>query len=230
MSGSHTRLSTLLEGLKVDNRSVLDLLRVCADRVPRRCRLCADVHGAGPLCPGCRADLPRAGPWMKPIAGLDAVWACFAYAYPVSGLIHQGKYRHDIGVLRILGALIAEFADVPDRDADLLVPVPLAPERLRQRGFNQAHELCRPIARVRGLEIAERLVDRRSGDLPQVGLPASIRRRNVRNAFRVQGRIEGASVVIMDDVVTTGATASSLAMSLRAAGAARVSFWACARA
>jgi ComF family protein len=167
---------------------------------------------------------------MTPVAGLDVVWACFAYAYPISGLIHQGKYRHDVGVLRILGALLAEFADVQDRSPDLLVPVPLAPERLRQRGFNQAHELCRPIARLRGLEIAERLVVRRSGDPPQVGLPASIRRRNVRSAFRVQGRIDGASVVIVDDVMTTGATASSLATSLRAAGAARVSFLSCARA
>ena len=198
--------------------------------MPRRCRLCAGIHHDGPLCSGCRADLPRSAPRMKPIAGLDEIWACFPYAYPISAFIHEGKYRHDIGVLRILGALLAEFAAISDSPPDFLVPVPLAPERLRQRGFNQAHELCRPLAARWGLEIADGLVTRRRGDCPQVGLSAAARRRNVRNAFSVLARIDGANIIIVDDVMTTGATASSLALSLRAAGADRVSFWSCARA
>jgi ComF family protein len=107
----------------------------------------------------------------------------------------------------------------------------LHPGRLRERGFNQAWELARPLAHALGVPACADLIERHRATAPQTGLGAAARRRNLRGAFRV--RAEAAvppHVALFDDVMTTASTLAECARLLRRAGAARVDAWALARA
>jgi ComF family protein len=124
-------------------------------------------------------------------------------------------------------ALARRAAPLPE----LLIPVPLHVQRLRQRGYNQALELGRPIARRLSLRLEPSAVSRTVATGEQTRLDAASRRRNVRGAFAAEGAlVRGRHVALLDDVITTGATVSELARTLRAAGAARIEAWAVARA
>jgi len=108
--------------------------------------------------------------------------------------------------------------------------VPLHAARLRQRGFNQARELAKPVARRMRLSIAEPSLCVRIKDTAvQSELDAVARRRNLRSAFQINRSLAGAHIAILDDVLTTGATVSALSTALREAGAARVQVWCLAR-
>lgn len=111
-----------------------------------------------------------------------------------------------------------------------LLPVPLHPERLRERGYNQALELARPLSRILGIPIAHRLCTRRRATLAQTSLDGGERRRNLRGAFLPSLGEMPRHVAIIDDVVTTGTTVEELARTLRLAGVEVVEVWACARA
>jgi len=140
------------------------------------------------------------------------------------------KYRRRRIVAQTLGALLAERYPY-DRDA-LLVPVPLHPHRLRERGFNQALLLARVLGRRRGLTLAARALVRKRHTRAQPGLAAEERRRNLRDAFAVTSpdTVRGRHIVLVDDVLTTGATADACARSLLAAGATRVDVYTVGRA
>ena len=112
----------------------------------------------------------------------------------------------------------------------MLLPVPLHNERLRKRGFNQAQELARPVARRLRLSIAENLCVRSKNTAVQSELDAVARRRNLQQAFIIHRSVDGAHVAILDDVLTTGATAAALTLALKQAGAATVQVWCLARA
>jgi ComF family protein len=113
----------------------------------------------------------------------------------------------------------------------VLVPVPLHPRRRRERGYNQSELLARELSIRTGLELAARALVRRVDTLPQAGLSAAGRRRNVAGAFAVRKRtkVSGRVVVLMDDVMTTGATALACARILKDAGAAEVRLLSVAR-
>jgi ComF family protein len=129
---------------------------------------------------------------------------------------------------------MADWLDsVVESVPDQLIPVPLHADRLRERGFNQAVELARPIARHFGLPLNLKGVRRVLPTPPQSDLSRKQRLKNIRGAFEVvQGIAQPVSghVVIIDDVMTTGSTADELAKVLRRAGAERVEVWVCARA
>ncbi len=115
--------------------------------------------------------------------------------------------------------------------SDVLVPVPLHPRRLRERGYNQAALLARELGRRTGRPHGERVLVRRKDTAPQAGLSAAARRRNVAGAFAVRqkGFIAGRVVTLVDDVLTTGATAYACARALREAGAREVRLLSIAR-
>jgi ComF family protein len=122
-----------------------------------------------------------------------------------------------------LGALIAASIQAdPELQADTLVPVPLHPSRRRERGFNQAELLARQVARGRGLRCEAGLLRRRLPTASQSGLSRSARQANVRETFTASGRVHGRSILLVDDVISTGSTASACAQALLAAGAADV--------
>jgi ComF family protein len=131
---------------------------------------------------------------------------------------------------RLLGALLARWVEAAAPPLpQLVIPVPLHRQRLRERGFNQALEIARAPARRLGLELGHRYAWRQRATSPQSGLDAAERRRNLRGAFQVRLPPGVTHLAVVDDVVTTGYTVSELTRTLKQAGAHRVDVWAVAR-
>ena len=151
-----------------------------------------------------------------------------AYAFPVDRLIHRFKFGGDLAVGRWLGLRLAERARGEPRP-DLLLAPPLSGARLRERGFNQAHELARTVGRELGLRAPFQGLSRRRETAPQPGLGREARRANLTGAFECRLDLQGLRVAIVDDVLTTGATADAFAQVLLRAGARMVDVWVVAR-
>jgi ComF family protein len=159
--------------------------------------------------------------------GFDRLVAPFVYAFPVDSLIQALKYGGRLVIARLLAEALVPLMD---EDVDCLVPVPLSDARLRDRGFNQAHEIARGVGRATRLKVVATLCRRVHDTPPQALLPWKERPRNVRGAFVCDSDVKGACVGIIDDVATSGATLNELSRVLKRAGAARVVGWSAARA
>lgn len=195
--------------------------------VGQDCALCASRTGGSLVCDACAASLPRPSGGARE-ARLDAATATFEYRFPVDRMVVRFKHGGDLALGAWLARALAERCALEPRP-DLLVSPPLSARRLRERGFDQGAQLARTVAGALGLIYAPSVV-RRIRDTPaQQGLAARERRANLRGAFRCVARLQGAHVAIVDDVVTTGATARAMARVLRKAGATRIVLWAVAR-
>ncbi|MBH5329435.1 ComF family protein [Eikenella sp. S3360] len=187
----------------------------------RRCPLCAGVSASGLPCGRCQQKAP-------PQAMLRAA---FRYAPPLSNLIYAYKFlgRND------LYAALAELllADVPawPSPPDVVMAVPLSVPRLHQRGFNQSLILAEAVAKSLNLPLLSPFAVKRSHRVPQSTLPRHQRAQNVRGIFQVASNadVKKRHVLLIDDVVTSGATIGELARSLRRAGASAVYGWVLAR-
>ena len=160
---------------------------------------------------------------------LQEVRAACLYSAPVDRLLPRFKFHDDLAAGRLLSQLMAEaFAGLPSPDA--LIAVPLHTGRLRSRGYDQALELARPLARALRVPLLTGVLERTRATAPQSERAAAARRRNVRRAFAVRrDAAVPAHAVLVDDVMTTGATLHSAADALLRAGASRVDAWVCAR-
>jgi ComF family protein len=163
---------------------------------------------------------------------VDRCFAPFAYAFPVDHLVHLLKYRGQLAAGRVLGVLLARaaFPYGLHLDLDCLVPVPLHPLRHAERGYNQSTEIARRAARELRCRFDDEAMSRRRGTRPQVGLGPDERRGNVAGAFVATPALRGRRVVVVDDVLTTGATVGAVAAAARDAGALSVDVWCVARA
>lgn len=212
------------------------------DALPQLCALCSAPCGRRLLCAACEQALPRLGP-ACPQCALPAIagepcaqclrrpppWAqalaAFAYAYPLDRLVHAFKYR---GALAYAPLFVEALARQVRQRPDAVVAVPLGARRQRERGYNQALEIARPLARDLGLPLQAALA--RSRDTrPLAGLSWQLRGASVRGAFVAVAPVRGVSVALVDDVLTTGATLRAATLALLAAGAARVDVWVVAR-
>jgi ComF family protein len=214
---------------------------------PSACPACGapvETLGGGPLCEGCWQALPRhpelvCGCGLPLVAGLSAcprcrrgrqVFAAGCSLGPYEGTlrvaIHELKFSgRRRAAARLAAALLeSETARRLVATSDVLVAVPLHPRRLRERGFNQAALIAQELARRGGRPCCPDALVRRLDTAPQAGLSAQARRLNVREAFAVRRRpaVAGKTVTLVDDVVTTGATAQACGRALRAAGAREV--------
>lgn len=205
--------------------------------LPQHCVMCALPSREGPLCARCAGALPFAPPGCPrcAVAGMqshpcgqcqrqppafDRTEALLSYVMPVDRLVQRLKYAHDFAVARAFVAATLFTTTRPD--VDLIVPVPLHPRRLRERGFNQAVEIARPLARAWRIPLDIRAVERTRLTPPQASLPWRERHRNLRNAFACALDLPDKRVLLVDDVMTTGATLDALSRCLKSAGASEV--------
>jgi ComF family protein len=151
------------------------------------------------------------------------------YEFPVDAAIKALKFRRHLYYLPVFGDLLVCEIAQQFGDVDGLVPVPLHWWRHARRGFNQATELCKRIRRDNGLPIVAK-VTRIRATKTQSGLSAEERRKNLRGAFEISGPLRFRHLLIVDDVMTTGATCGQLSKVLLAAGAEKVSVLTIARA
>lgn len=191
-----------------------------------RCPCCANPAGALDSARHCGACLAHA-------PAFDATWVACDYAAPLDGLVLQLKFGAQLALApwmaRVLhGAIVRDAAGLPHALPaalpDVLCPVPLGDRRLIERGYNQALEVARPLARALGLPVAPQLLERLRDTAPQSGAAPGERRRNVWGAFGVRGTIDvrGRHVGVVDDVMSSGHTLEEVAAVLKRAGAARV--------
>ncbi len=182
---------------------------------PNRCAACdAPAREDAVFCPGCALVVER----------IDDEHAPFAYGGPIAVAITRFKYRPLPELARPLGALLASEARKLELEVDCVVPVPLHPARLFERGFNQATLLARPVARALGVPLLARALVRTRPTARQAELDRSARQVNVEGAFRARRPIRG-RVLLVDDVRTTGATQNACAVALREAGCSDVRFY-----
>ena len=221
---------------------------------PALCPVCGATLGEGrrdPLCGACWAGIPRigapccercGGP-LAPATALDSCGGCAAappgwdwaragaeYAGVIRDAIHAFKFEGRRALARPLGALVlAQWGGGIAADAAALVPVPLTPAREYERGYNQATLLAEELSAGLHRPVRPRWLSRVRATQPQSDLGAAQRRANVRGAFAAAAAVAGRHVILVDDVLTTGATAAECARALRAAGATRVGVLAVAR-
>ncbi|MDQ2070179.1 ComF family protein [Natronospira bacteriovora] len=206
----------------------LDLCRGCGEDLPwnrRPCIRCANLLPPGsPVNSECGKCQSGETP-----AGFDRIHAPLLYDFPVDRLIQSLKFDGRLPPGRMLGELCAHTLLQEDRPRpDALLPVPLHPTRWRERGFNQARELARPLSRALNAPILDGLAHRTKTGPAQAELPLEKRRGNVRGLFEIRGKAP-AHVAIVDDVVTSASTVAELARCLKRAGAERVEVIAIAR-
>ncbi len=171
---------------------------------------------SGNVCGACLSHPPR----------FDAITAAFVYEWPLAPLIQQYKYAGNLALAQLFAhALEAKITGA----VDLVIPMPLAPARLSERGFNQALEIARIVSRARKIPLAPAACRRVRESAPQATLPWKERARNIRGAFVCDMDLHGARVAVIDDVLTTGATLNELARNLRKAGAIEIQGWVVAR-
>ncbi len=209
------------------------------------CLLCQAASGGGLLCEACARELPsnasacprcaapgagnaECGACIAAPPHFDASCAAFSYAYPVDALIQALKYG---GQLALAGLFAHKLYQRLEKTGgvDLIVPLPLHPARLAERGFNQAAEIAKALSRLSGIAMDARLARRGGHTAPQTALPWQERAANMRQAFTCERELAGVRIAVIDDVMTTGATLGEFARTLKRSGAARIENWVIAR-
>lgn len=213
--------------------------------MPASCALCGDNGNAG-LCEGCREqfrqarprcgqcaiplphDASNCGACLKQTPAFDATIVAADYAPPIDQLVLALKFGGRLELAPLFAGLIHDrFCDVGLPDTSMLmIAVPLGQRRLAERGFNQALEIAKPLARALGTEVDVHAVVRQRDTAAQSLLHPDERHKNLRDAFSVTGsaaeRVRDRHIVVVDDVMTTGETLNALAATLKRAGAASV--------
>jgi ComF family protein len=169
----------------------------------------------------------RCGACQNSPPAFDATSAVFRYAFPVEHIVQGLKYRHRLPLAGWLAEALARRLDATG--VDCIIPLPLSAQRMKERGFNQAQELARPLARHFGLPLLAEASLRVADSAPQASLPWKERQANIRQAFECRVDLAGKTIAVVDDVMTTGATLNEFARMLKLHGARRVENWVAAR-
>ncbi|MDO5069351.1 MAG: ComF family protein [Neisseria zoodegmatis] len=222
----------------------------------KRCVLCHASAVSDGLCAGCAADLAQCradsantcpsctqtsvgaalcGQCQQKPPPFEKLWTSVYYEPPVSAMIHAFKHQADLSMLRPLSALMLDHAPpwLEEAEIDTVLAMPLSKERRLFRGFNQTDGLAEAVGRHYSLPVLSCHVVFRRPHAPQSTLKRDERKKNVKNAFVINNennqQVKNRKILLVDDVVTTGATFEALAATLRRAGASAVFCWALAR-
>ncbi|MEN9481845.1 MAG: hypothetical protein RLZZ298_3240 [Pseudomonadota bacterium] len=214
--------------------------------LPGSCLLCGADSANQLLCADCSNDLPplpenrcpqcseqtthgeRCGACLKDPPAFERTIAGFRYEFPVDRIIHAFKYGHQLAVTNWAAQIITR--QLNNNSYDLLIPMPLHPDRLRQRGFNQSAEIARRIAHQTGQALNSESLTRCRATPPQAELPMKERTRNVRGAFECSVDLSGKRILLIDDVMTTGATLREASRVIKLHGALHIDVAVIARA
>ncbi len=213
--------------------------------LPVPCFLCGVETAGGPLCPDCMADLPEishqcplcaiplqsdviCGDCLKKPPPQHRSISLFVYQDPIDRCISAFKYHQQLAFASMFADLLAEKVQ-HDHPFATLIPVPLHPAKIRSRGFNQSQELARRLSRHLSLPLNAHCLVRSRNTQAQSQLSAKARRHNIRNAFRCNGSPPD-SVILIDDVLTSGCTVREAATTLKKAGTQHIEVWTVARA
>ncbi len=195
---------------------------------PGTCILCnMPSYRRQDLCRSCEIDLP----WIDTLMP-NYVIALFYYQYPIDHLISALKFANKLIYAKILGELMADRLVESYKCGSLpevIIPVPLHKHRLRERGYNQALELARPISKQLNVPIDFNSCVRVKHTEAQTLVPAKRRQKNVKNVFAVNKNFSAQHVAIIDDVITTGSTIRELSNVLLQSGVSRIDVWCCAK-
>lgn len=186
-----------------------------------KCEVCGLPHLSAGICLSCQQT--------RPAYRVLRSWTVFEG--PIRKALHRIKYRQDLGLGDVLAAEMLGYVNHLNWHIDMVIPVPLGKKRFRERGYNQVGLIARPLAFAKGWTYASRSLKRAKETVSQVGLSADEREKNVRGAFVADRRkVAGKSVLVVDDVSTTGATLNSCAKALIKGGAREVYALSLARA
>ena len=219
--------------------------------LPQDCFLCGTHTGVAFLCPACTAELPRlpiprcpvcalptpegatCGACLKTPPHFDTTTACYRYGFPVDRLVQSLKYRHTLAIARFCAhAMLQSPPHLPATTLpfDRVMALPLAAQRITERGFNQSLEIARLLSHRLEIPLCITGYDRTLNTPPQARLPWKERRKNIRGAFECRLDLSGQHILVIDDVMTTGSSLDEFARTLKKHGASKVSNWVFARA
>ena len=213
---------------------------------PQPCLLCGgnDSESFG-ICADCFNDMPHHNTSACPQCGLpsfeyqlcgaciasppdfDATKAVFTYEYPISQLLQQYKYHQQLALAETFSGLMLKRLAL--ENIDLIIPMPLHPSRLQERGFNQSLEIAKLIGKELNIKVNSQAAQRIKFSPPQASLPLKERVQNMKGAFTCRQDLSGLRIALIDDVMTTGASLNALAKAVKAKGAAHVECWLIAR-
>jgi ComF family protein len=182
------------------------------------CPCCGYVNTQGHFCGACLQAKPA----------FDHTQAAFLYIEPIASLIQAAKFANQWSLLPPLGEFLATCI-TEQQGIDRIIPLPLHPARLVERGFNQALEIARPVAAALRIPLEIGRLQRIKDTEHQARLSANARWQNMRGAFHYQGDLSGQRIALIDDVMTSGASLNAAAKALKTAGAIDVQVWVVAR-
>lgn len=205
----------------------MDLCQSCYNELPmlgNHCYCCAKAFASD------SANLQLCGECQKKHPAFDRTYTAFAHQGAIRYLINHCKFKGIYKYTRLLGMLLANFLVKNTELPELIIPVPLHPKRYRQRGFNQTLEISKIISQQLSIPIDNHCCLRVKNTSHQIALDNQQRHKNINNAFHMQSTPKALHIAILDDVLTTGATANEMTKEIKATGINRVDVWVCARA
>jgi len=211
----------------IQSSTSLAACQACLDDLPWHSEICCPQCGlasAGETCGRCLKDPPY----------YDSTIALFDYSYPIDSVLQHFKYQHALHLTHTLGALFCQklndlkVSKISVNMPDVLLAMPLHPQRLKERGFNQSLEIAKVIAKDMNIALLAEHTQRIKNTKPQAQLKLKDRASNIKDAFACDD-LTGKRVALVDDVMTSGASLNELAKTAKQAGAVHVSCWVLAR-
>lgn len=215
------RVCVLCNHYHTDDKAVCNHCHAYLTPLPSACTSCAEPLPVG--------DFMICGACIKARPMVDYAFAPYLFEEPLRTLLHEFKYHQGLYLVSFLAQLILNNLPAKAMQTDCLIPVPMHPKRLRDRGFNQAAELAKFIGNALNLPYKTNLCQKIIHTQPQAGLNAAEREKNLSDVFQAKPS-EYQRITLIDDLLTTGNTVNQLAKAFKKQGVSYVAVWCCARA